>query len=196
MKYDPDIHHRRSVRLKGYDYSQAGIYFITICTQNRECLLGEIINEAMKLSQFGSIAQQQWFEIEKRFPDIELDEFVVMPNHIHGILIHKFVGAPLAGAQNANDKIQTTVKGAPVLGSVIGGYKSLVIHHCLQHIKDSDSKIALGKFWQRNYHEHIIRNEASLEKIREYVVNNPINWPVDELNPGDREGRPYARGKM
>ena len=97
MKYNSDIHHRRSIRLKGYDYSQAGIYYVTICTKDRECLFGNIINFNMELSTLGKIVEQEWHEILKRFPDVELDAFVVMPNHIHGIII---VGATLVVALN------------------------------------------------------------------------------------------------
>ena len=95
MIYNPDIHHRRSIRLKGYDYSQIGAYFITICTQNRECLFGEIVDGAMVLNLVGEIIQEQWCTIPQRYAQVKSDEFVVMPNHIHGIIT---VGAPLAGA--------------------------------------------------------------------------------------------------
>ena len=94
MQYNPDKHHRRSIRLQGYDYSQPGIYFITICTKNHECLFGEILNGEMRLNDFGKIAHQCWLEIPNHFPHIQLDEFVIMPDHIHGIIIlNDIVGA-------------------------------------------------------------------------------------------------------
>ena len=95
MKYNPEIHHRRSIRLKEYDYSQAGAYFITMCTWQKECLFGKILNAEIMLSSVGKIVQQEWCNISKRFLNVELDTFVIMPNHLHGIIN---VGAPLVGA--------------------------------------------------------------------------------------------------
>lgn len=184
MKYNPDIKGRRSIRLKGYDYSQSGMYFITICTQSRRCLFGEIFDGEMKCNAFGQIVKSQWHELSKRFVNIKFDEFIVMPNHIHGIVI---VGAPLAGAHVKNRVATSTsraaARAAPTLGDIIGAYKSLVFQYCLEHIKSNSPKRVLGKIWQRNYYEHIIRSEDSLEKIRNYIVTNPKNWDEDELNP-------------
>ena len=177
MKYNSDIHHRRSIRLKGYDYSQAGIYYVTICTKDRECLFGNIINFNMELSTLGKIVEQEWHEILKRFPDVELDAFVVMPNHIHGIII---VGATLVVALNREDMVRSNINNragtspAPTLGHIIGSFKSLCIY------KRKNSGLNAGKLWQRNYYEHIIRNETELNKIREYIITNPLNWESDE----------------
>ena len=110
MIYKPEIHHRRSIRLQGYDYSQAGAYFLTLCTWNRECLLGEIVEGEMRLNPLGRIVEGQWNAIPKRFPTVELDEFTIMPNHLHGILT--IVGAPLAGA--------LFLAGAPSAGTPSG----------------------------------------------------------------------------
>ena len=98
MKYDPDCHHRRSIRLKGYDYSQAGVYFVSVCTQNRECLFGAIVGGEMVLNHAGRMVETVWDRLARRFPDIELDESIILPNHIHGIIT--IVGAPLVGAQS------------------------------------------------------------------------------------------------
>ena len=98
MKYDPDRHHRRSIRLKGYDYSQAGVYFVSVCTQNRECLFGAIVGGEMVLNHAGRMVETVWDRLARRFPDIELDESIILPNHIHGIIT--IVGAPLVGAQS------------------------------------------------------------------------------------------------
>ena len=96
MKYDPAVHHRRSIRLRGYNYAQAGAYFITICTQDRQCLFGEIVDGGKQLNAMDRIVAEQWDAIPRRFANVALDAFVVMPNHIHGIFL--IVGAPLAGA--------------------------------------------------------------------------------------------------
>lgn len=100
MKHDPDRYHRRSIRLKGYDYSQAGAYFVTICTQGRECLFGEVVDGEMRLNEAGQMVHRIWNDLFVKYPDIEIDEFVVMPNHFHGIII--IVGAPLVGAHFPN----------------------------------------------------------------------------------------------
>jgi len=127
MNYLPDKHHRRSIRLQGYDYSQPGIYFITLCTQNRECLFGEILNGEMRLNEFEKIANQCWLEIPHHFPNVQLDEFVVMPDHIHGIIVlNDIVGAgvqnfePLQPRQQQNAYQHIIPKS---IGSIIRGFK-------------------------------------------------------------------------
>ncbi len=192
MKYDPNTHHRRSTRLKDYDYSQAGAYFVTICTQNRQCLFGEIVDREMRLNHLGHIANDQWNAIPQRFPMVELDEFVVMPNHIHGIIT--IVGAPLAGAQNsmplAGAPIErAAARAAPTVGDIVGAYKSLCVHHGLSWIKQHQPNRMLGKLWQRNYYEHIIRNEREINRIREYIRNNQAQWELDKLYPGTSGSR-------
>jgi putative transposase len=179
MKYNPQIHHRQSIRLKGYDYSQAGAYFITICTKNRLHHFGEVQNGEMILSEFGKIALEQWNELPNRFTHIELDAFVVMPNHIHGIIVIKdlknikSVGAPLAGAHP-----QSNLQNPPI-GDIVGAYKSLCVHHSLKWIKSNDPQFHLGTLWQRNYWEHIVRHEVAMIKIQHYIWNNPAKWEKD-----------------
>lgn len=163
MKYDPNKHHRRSIRLDGYDYSREGAYFITPCVKDRRHLFGEIENGAMILNEFGIIAHEIWQFLPERYEHIELGEFVIMPNHTHHIFII-----------NSNDNIK-------YLGEIVGAYKSLVVHHYLEYIKENDLDIQLGKVWQRNYWEHIIRNERSFDNISNYIVNNPQNWDKDQL---------------
>jgi REP element-mobilizing transposase RayT len=186
---------RRSIRLQGHDYSQAGAYFVTVCTQNRQCLLGDIAAGAMRLSPLGRIVEEQWNVIPQRFPVVELDEFVVMPNHFHGIFV--LVGAPLAGAQGvagtnsrptatkrATARVvdtRATARVAPTVGDIIGAYKSLCVHHCLKWMKHHDPQRILGTLWQRNYWEHIIRHEPELHEIREYIRHNPAQWELDKL---------------
>jgi REP-associated tyrosine transposase len=129
MKYNPDIHHRRSIRLKGYDYSQAGLYFITICTQNRLCLFGEIENGGMQINDAGIMIEHQWQELIYRFDNIKLHEFIVMPNHFHGII--KFVGVPLVGTQNVEQPSTmgqpTTMEQPTTMGQPQGIAPTLVI---------------------------------------------------------------------
>ena len=142
MPYDPSIHHRRSIRLNEYDYSQEGLYFITICLHNKQCLLGKITNGEMMLNQYGQISFNEWMNLPKRFPNIILDVFQIMPNHIHAIFALNSVGA----------------------------YKSLVAKKCLEICKWNGEK--LGKFWQRNYYEHIIRDNQSYNHIADCIVKN------------------------
>jgi len=178
-RYNPNSHHRQSIRLKGYDYSQSGLYFITICTQNRENILGEIKNGEMVLNEYGQIAYDEWFNLPKRSCIVKPDVFVVMPNHIHGV-IQITVGAPLAGARNAGAWVnRAPARGAPTttIGNIVGAYKSLVSNRCLDIYKSKN--IIMGKLWQRNYYEHVIRNEKDYVKISEYILNNPINWLED-----------------
>jgi len=175
MKYNPDIHHRRSIRLKGYDYSQSGAYFITICTQNRECLFGEITNGKIVLNDAGRMALKCWHDIPSHFPHVELDEFVVMPNHVHGILC--VVDAPV-GAKNflplqSGQRPRGTTK---TIGSIIRGFKIGVTKWMRQNTESHN-------IWQRNYYEHIIRNENELNRIRVYIVKNPLKWELDRENP-------------
>ena len=160
----PQRRNRCSIRLKGYDYSRAGAYFVTICTKNRECLFGDVVDGNMRLNPIGRIIHDQWNGIPHRFPDVNLDEFVVMPNHIHGIFAIT-VGAPLAGApnnaptpNNAGADIRATARVAPTVGDIVGAYKSLSVHHCLKWIKHKSPNRVLGKLWQRNYWEHVVRN--------------------------------------
>ena len=190
-QYNPQIHHRRSIRLKGYDYAQAGLYFITICCENRICRFGNIENGEMILNEYGKIAHHEWVKLSERFPNFELDAFQIMPNHIHGIIVLNTVGATLAVAQNdektqndiiaQNDEndIRAGVNPAPTLFDVVGAYKSLVANGCLEIYKTRNE--TMGKLWQRNYYEHIIRDEQSYQKISNYIINNPVNWAEDKF---------------
>jgi REP element-mobilizing transposase RayT len=178
IKFNPQIHHRRSIRLKGYDYSQAGAYFITICIKNRECLFGKIVNGEMILNQYGNIAHEQWEKLPQRFPNFELDVFQIMPNHMHGIIVlnESNVGATLAVAQKAGVNPAPTNK---TVGDMIGAYKSLVANECLEIFKSKNE--TMGKLWQRNFHEHIIRNEQSYQTIFNYIIINPATWETDKF---------------
>ncbi|CAN5252261.1 transposase [soil metagenome] len=264
-KYNPQIHHRRSIRLKGYDYSQAGLYFITICCQDMICRFGNISNKEMILNEFGKISYDEWLQLPQRFPNFVLDVFQIMPNHMHGIIALN-VGAGFTPAQN-NDHDGTgqpqgvtgqpqgvtgqphdatgqphdgtgqphdgtgqphdgtgqphdgtgqphdgtgqppdgtgqphdgtgqphDVTGQPpdgtgqpqgiaptaTVGDIVGAYKSLVSNACLDIYKSKNEM--MGKFWQRNYYEHIIKNEQSYKTISNYIITNPANWKDDKF---------------
>jgi len=175
MKHNSDIHHRRSIRLKGYDYSQSGAYFITICARNKECLFGEIAGVKMVLNDAGAMAHDEWVKTSEMRQNIKLDEFVVMPNHIHGIIIIGDCRGTMHRAPTAEQFGNPTSNSIP---AIIRGFKSAVTKQ-INAIRNMPGI----PIWQRNYFEHIIRDEESLWKIREYIVNNPINWQQDEMYP-------------
>ena len=245
--YNPQIHHRRSIRLKGYDYSQVGLYFITICCKDRKYRFGKIENHEMTLNEYGTIAYNEWIKLTERFSNFELDVFQIMPNHMHAIIAlnnvcteftpthnkpvragftpalysaqnndvctgitpthNKSVRAGFTPAHNSalysaqnNDEIydqspngqpqmplhltdndnRATAMDAHTIGDIIGAYKSLVANECLKIWKTkwvgANPAPKMGKLWQTNYHEHIIRNQQSYQKISEYIVNNPAKW--------------------
>jgi putative transposase len=288
MKYNPQIHHRRSIRLTGYDYSQAGAYFITICCHDKECRFGKIVVGAglapaldnppaqdekgqpqgiaptialdgrgqpqgiaptntsvvgagftpaldtsipdlepqMELNEYGTIAYNEWVKLPERFPNFELDVFQIMPNHIHAIIVltppaldgnghpqgiaptnTSDVGAGFtpaldnrpaqdekgqpqgiaptdtsnvgAGFTPALDIATTNTTPNNTVSDIVGAYKSLVANACLEIYKSNNE--GMGKLWQRNFHDHIIRDEQSYQKIANYIINNPANWKDDKF---------------
>lgn len=263
MKYNSDIHHRRSIRLKGYDYSHAGAYFVTICAHNRACLFGEIGGGQMMLNDAGLMVEFVWNNLPIRFDHIELDEFVVMPNHIHGIFVlrrrdepcrgepcvrpgvcpdssgprnsqkgeHKvrpYIGHDLSGDRTSGGhkgkyrgeyrgkyrgeyKIRPYIwpdspadrtsdepcRGEPcvrpdvrprgtlpdTVGRIVQAFKSITTHEYINGVKQHGWPPFPGKLWQRNYYDHIIRNEDALNRIREYIDINPMKWEFDRENP-------------
>ncbi len=170
---------RKSIRLKGYDYTQAGLYFITICTQGKECLFGTIVetsvhdsstiesHSVMVLNEAGKMIQEEWKELTGRFPMICLHAFVVMPNHFHAILE---ITQPI-------DK-QSQPK---TIGAILTAFKSITTVRYIHGIKDHGWTPFDGKLWQRNYYEHIIRNEQAFTKITDYILHNPIKWKEDKF---------------
>lgn len=238
--YQPEKHHRRSIRLKGYDYTQKGLYFITICCQNRICRFGDVVDGEMALNEYGQIAYNEWLKLSDRFSNFELDVFQIMPNHMHGIILLNnvsvvgaavgAVGAGFTPAQidlntqneldiknnldsqidlniknNLNtrndinikndldvqnigqydDNIRATARVAPTVYDIVGAYKSLVANGCLEIWKSIWAGVTpvplMGKLWQRNYYEHIIRNEQSYQTISNYIINNPAKWTNDKF---------------
>jgi putative transposase len=199
MKYNPQKHDRRSIRLPGYDYTTPGAYFVTLCTQNRECLFDDPVLRA--------VVETYWQAIPRYTPHVVLDAWVVMPNHIHGIIIimerPAILGArhstrmPLSVQEPASSEIHTAMQNQssnalplpqPIahgalpgsLGAIVGSFKSVTARRInrIRHTPGMD-------VWQRNYYEHIIRNEQALQRIREYIVNNPLRWGLDIENPAN-----------
>ena len=184
----PTKYNRRSLRLKHYDYSRAGCYFITICIQGREHLFGEILEGKMIFNEAGRMIHTLWYEINDDFQNVYLHEFVIMPNHIHGIIeIVDNVGVPLVGTLDMdNTKIKTTsrapIKGAPTVGDVVGAFKSKTTNAYIKMVKNNTLPPFNKRIWQRNYHEHIIRDDADYLRVAEYTVNNPLTWEDDILS--------------
>jgi putative transposase len=218
------IPQRKNMRLQGYDYSQAGGYYITVVAQGREYLFGEIHNDEMSLNNAGKMVTKWWNKLPGKFPSVTVDAFVVMPNHIHGIiLIHETVGAdPRVGPGDLgnhkrlekkldygvekgahtgaplrnNGMGDTTEKGEHTEGEHIGSplrtnvplsqivqwYKTMTTNEYIRGVKQSNWPRFIGKLWQRNYYEHIIRNEQDYERIFNYIDENPANWAEDEEN--------------
>lgn len=181
MKYNPKKHHRISTRMKGYDYSFAGAYFITMVAYQREMLFGEITNGEIKLNRRGEIVQEEWFASTAIRKEICLfsDEFVVMPNHIHGIVwIAETDGGRAddnAGANGRSPLRERPHMKPRSLSSFVAGFKSSVTKRIRNEINETG-------IWQRNYHDRIIRNERELDTIRNYIESNPRNWAEDEEN--------------
>jgi len=169
--------HRHSIRLKGFDYAQPGMYFVTICARNKEWLFGEIQDGKMELNEWGRIVEKCWYEIPKHFEHVSLNEFVIMPNHVHGIIsIHSsrnHVGARHAVPLPKNRKFAGAIPGS--LSTIIGSFKSAAT-------KRINESLLLDHMnpWQRNFYEHIIRNMKDLNRIRTYIKENPAHWENDE----------------
>ena len=198
-KFDPKIHRRRSIRLPHYDYSNPGAYFVTMCTQKRECIFGQIVDGNMRPNECGRVVESAWNGLPARFSHVELDAFIIMPNHFHGIII-------LAGEQSITlddtrsiepigrdesrpyMRRKTSEKQATTLGKIVRAFKATTT----RTIRSAH----FDKFaWQRNYYEHVVRNEDDLNSIREYITYNPLRWADDENNPQNLQGRNSLRLK-
>lgn len=192
MKYNPDIHKRKSIRKKGYDYSQSGLYFITICVQDRKCLFGQIRKNGMELNDAGKMIEIEWINLINRFPNIKLHNHIVMPNHFHGIL-EITVGATLVVASEnvvAPENVvlakqigqpQGVAPTAKTIGDMMDALKSITTVEYIRGVKNMGWHRFDGILWQRNYYEHIIRDEQSFQNISNYIVNNPAKWQDDKF---------------
>ncbi|MEB3359488.1 MAG: transposase [Synechococcales bacterium] len=180
MDYDPRLHRRRSIRLKHHDYTAPGAYFITICTHQRQCLFGDIINGEMRLNEFGQIAADCWQEIPHHFHPVRLDNFVIMPNHVHGILV--ITDTPRRGmALPCPYPRQFGKPIAQSISTIVGSFKSAVTKR-INMLRDTPGT----PVWQRNYYDRIIRDDLSMQHIRRYIQNNPHAWRIDQLHPANR----------
>jgi len=171
MTTDQSLPNRQSHRYPGFDYSSAGAYFVTFCIHGRHCLLGEVVNDEMVLNDAGRMVEGHWYALPQRFPAIALDEFRVMPNHVHLIL---WLQAAVADAPAAP---------APTLGDVIGAFKSLTTNGYIAGVNSLGWPRFAGKLWQRDYWDRIVRNEQELATFRDYIRTNPVRWRADQLHP-------------
>jgi len=185
MSCDRNKHHRRSIRLRGYDYTSPGAYFVTICVRGRKCVLGYVADDEMVFSETGQVAEAQWRGLPKHYPHVALDAFVVMPNHVHGIIVllpdRPPVGAGFEGDRDAG--YRTARKPAPIrkrhpLSEIVRGFKTFSARR-INAMHGTQGQ----PFWQRNYYERVIRNARELEATREYIANNPLHWELDRENP-------------
>lgn len=194
VAYDPERHHRRSIRLRGYDYSAKGAYFVTICTQDRACLFGEVTDGEMRLNAAGRMAHGTWDELPSFYRGIVVDAFVVMPNHIHGIIalvgwnIKTMVGAgPCACPDDAETQDDGQPQGiAPTLSlaDVVHRFKTLTTKRYVDGVKQHGWPAFTGRLWQRNYYEQVVRSKSSWNRVRNYIAHNPRHWESDRENPG------------
>ena len=183
MNNKPD---RQSTRLHDFDYSSAGAYFITICAHNRECLFGDIVDGVMRLNEVGRVIADEWQKTAVIRPSVTLDQFIVMPNHFHAIIFINDVGATRWVARSTDNRSTTraTHRVAPTnlasnsLGAIIGQFKSAVSRQLKRAGHHPQTPV-----WQRNYYDHVIRNEKSLQEIRDYIQNNPMKWELDRNHP-------------
>ncbi len=171
---------RVSIRLKGFDYSSAASYFTTICTQNRQCLFGEIESGAMIVNPAGQMIIDEWWEIRSRFTSVQLEKFVVMPNHFHGILS---ILPAAEGSSVGIVDVGVPTKGTPTLGEIIGAFKSITTNRYIDGVNNHDWEPFNRRLWQRNYYEHIIRDDRSFDILQSYIQDNPLRWKIDQLHP-------------
>jgi putative transposase len=175
-RYDPGKHRRRSIRLKGYDYALPGAYFVTLNTWHREHLFGEIVDGEMQLSEYGELVQDCWDETPAHFARVQLDAFVVMPNHVHLVII--LTDSDTSRGTACRARAPTFGKSIPdSLPTIIRSLKSAVTKR-VNELRETPS----APVWQRNYYERVIRNERKLDAVRRYIVANPANWNEDAEN--------------
>ncbi len=189
MTYDPDTQHRRSIRIPQFDYAQPGVYFVTVCTHQRECTLGNIDCGVMIPNACGEIASQYWAQIPARFPNVAVTTFVVMPNHTHANIVildnpscantcRGGVSPPRLPCALAGPPGGETPPLQPTLGQIVAYYKYQTTK-AVNLLREMPG----ARFWQRNYWEHVIRNESELRRIEEYIQGNPARWSADQLHP-------------
>ncbi len=196
--------HRKLNRLKNFNYSSSGYYFVTICTKNRECLFGEIVKGKMVLNRAGLILNKYWLELQNKFKNISLDVYQIIPNHIHGIVIIDDVGNDLRVVPNVdkvrhigrtlqNGAIQNVtiqndsfpIRQQQLLFRIVRWFKTMTTNQYIKGVINNQFSRFNKQLWQKSFYDHIIRNEESLIRIREYIKNNPKKWVEDEENPNN-----------
>jgi len=187
MVYDPKVHHRRSIRLRSWDYAWPWWYYVTIVVKDRECRFGKAIYDSVVLSDLGKAAEGSWAQIPNHHKGVELDDYVLMPNHLHGIII-------LNGTSRTDVQLNVPTDDHeqlfPTKGEAMGalspdeGSLSVIVRTFKAAVTTWARRNGFGDFaWQRGFYDHIIRNEADLHRIRTYIANNPLQWALSEENP-------------
>ena len=190
---------RQSIRLHGYDYSQSGAYFVTICTQNKKCFFGNLVNDKMILNDAGRMINIIWNELPINYPGVNIDEFQIMPNHVHGIIVIDNGQPRVFDNEQPRNSTNGQARGfddgqprgvAPTAGlslpDVVHRFKSLTTARYRHGVKQKQWPPFPGKLWQRNYYERIVRDENELNDIRRYIRDNPKKWDLDRENPNAR----------
>jgi REP-associated tyrosine transposase len=176
--------HRRSPRLSDYDYSQEGAYFVTVCVQGRLCLFGEVVDGNMRFNPAGQMIGKWWGELERKFPSVKIDEyFVVMPNHFHGIIFMPELSSPAAEGGHAG----------PPLQRIVQWFKTMTTNEYIHGVKEHGWPQFQRSLWQRSFYDQVIRDESSLNRIREYISTNPLRWDLDRENPRSRGSDEFDR---
>jgi len=179
-------HLRKSTRLPGWDYTRPGRYFITICVKRKMCYFGNITNGKIEINKYGKVVEREWLAIENNRRNIKIDEYIVMPNHFHGIIIiTRRISQPPSVESDVNYKTRSggvfRIR-ANSISSIIGLFKSDAKKK-IEKVLKNEPLTSPYFSWQRNYHDHIIRSEKELDTIRNYIRDNPNNWDDDEFNP-------------
>lgn len=187
MAYDPERHRRRSIRAKGHDYAGGGTYFLTLCTEGRADMFGRVVRGAMEMNTCGEIVWEEWLRSARIRAGIKLVAGVVMPNHLHGIIVLEGDGvnpipAPASDGPGALDEPDTRLRRpARSLGSFVAMFKATTTRRVNDVLETPGTRL-----WQRNYHEHIVRSDAAMARIVNYVLTNPLRWDLDGDNPARR----------
>jgi putative transposase len=179
-----DKHQRRSIRLRNYDYSQAGYYYVTICTQDRICLFGGVREEHVYLNRLGLLVKRCWRWLPHRYPYVKLDRWVIMPNHLHGIVVIADEDLCRGGSRTAPTAV---VPRRKALGRLIGAFKTASTKEINKIMNTPGARI-----WQRSFYDHVMRNETELGLIRQYIFNNPLKWHLDRNNPDNWWQKPSS----
>ena len=164
---------RKANRLTDFDYSSSGYYFVTVCVKDRKNWFGGIVKDEMVLNGYGKTTKDYWLAISEHYNNIDIDEYIIMPNHIHGIII---ISSDMVGTEHCS--VPTGKNHYGLLSKTIKSFKNVCTKHFRQQFNNNDF------IWQRSFYDHIIRNEEALKKVREYISKNPLNWAIDEVNAG------------